>query len=45
MMNSQTYISDPKIWEGIFKNMAENKFNPYKYKPKQIGRGMNKRKS
>lgn len=25
--------------------MAEKKFSPYKYKPKQIGRGMRKRKS
>ena len=38
MMNSQTYVSDPKIWEAFYKNMAEKKFNPYKYKPKQIGR-------
>lgn len=45
MMNSKTYISDPKIWEAFYKNMAEKKFNPYKYKPKQIGRGMTKRKS
>ena len=45
MMNSMTYISDPKIWEAFYKNMAEKKFNPYKYKPKQIGRGMKKRKS
>lgn len=44
-MNSQTYISDPKIWEAFYKNMAEKKFNPYKYKPKQIGRGMRKQKS
>ena len=45
MMNSMTYISDPKIWEAFYKNMAEKKFNPYKYKPKQIGRGMRSRKS
>lgn len=45
MMNSKTYISDPKLWEAFYKNMAEKKFNPYKYKPKQIGRGMRKRKS
>ena len=45
MMNSKTYISDPKIWEAFYKNMAEKKFNPYKYKPKQIGRGMRSRKS
>jgi hypothetical protein len=45
MMNSQTYVSDPKIWEAFYKNMAEKKFNPYKYKPRQIGRGMKNRKS
>lgn len=45
MMNSKTYISDQKLWEAFYKNMAEKKFNPYKYKPKQIGRGMRKRKS
>ena len=45
MMNSKTYISDPKIWEVFYKNMAEKKFNPYKYKPKQIGRGVRSRKS
>lgn len=45
MMNSQTYVSDPKIWEAFYKNMAEKKFDPYKYKPKQIGRSMTKRKS
>lgn len=44
MMNSRTYISDPKIWEAFYKNMAEKKFSPYKYKPKQIGRGMRKQK-
>lgn len=44
-MNSKTYISDPKIWEAFYKNMAEKKFSPYKYKPKQIGRGMRKQKS
>lgn len=43
-MNSKTYISDPKIWEAFYKNMAEKKFSPYKYKPKQIGRGMRKKK-
>ena len=45
MMNSKTYISDPKIWEAFYKNMAEKKFNPYIYKPKQIGRGMRSEKS
>ena len=45
MMNSKTYISDPKLWEAFYKNMAEKKFNPYKYKPKQVGRGMIRRKS
>lgn len=45
MMNSKTYISDPKLWEAFYKNMAEKKFSPYEYKPKQIGRGMRKRKS
>ena len=45
MMNSQTYVSDPKIWEAFYKNMAEKKFNPYKYKPKQIGRGVKSYKS
>lgn len=45
MMNSKTYISDPKIWEAFYKNMAEKKFSPYKYKPKQIGRGMRKKNS
>ena len=44
-MNSQTYVSDPRIWEAFYKNMAEKKFNPYKYKPKQIGRGVKSYKS
>lgn len=43
-MNSQTYVSDPRLWEAFYKNMAEKKFNPYKYKPKQMGRGMRKYK-
>lgn len=45
MMNSQTYVSDPRIWEAFYKNMAEKKFNPYRYKPKQIGRGVKSYKS
>lgn len=45
MMNSKTYISDPKTWEAFYKNMAEKNFNPFKYKPKQTGRDMRKRKS
>lgn len=45
MMNSQTYVSDPRIWEAFYKNMAEKKFNPYKYKPKQIGRGTKRHRS
>lgn len=44
-MNSQTYVSDPTIWETFYKNMAEKKFNPYTYKPKQYGRGFYKGKS
>lgn len=44
-MNSQTYVSDPRIWEAFYKNMAEKKFNPYRYKPKQIGRGVRSYKS
>lgn len=44
-MNSQTYVSDPRIWEAFYKNMAEKKFNPYRYKPKQIGRGVKSYKS
>ena len=38
-MNSKTYVSDPKIWQTFYQNMAEKKFNPYKYRPKQKGRG------
>lgn len=38
-MNSKTYVSDPKIWEVFYQNMAEKTFNPYKYRPKQKGRG------
>ena len=34
-------MSDPKLWEAFYKNMAEGKFNPYKYRPKQKGRGWN----
>lgn len=45
MMNSQTYVSDPRIWEAFYKNMAEKKLNPYKYKPKQIGRGTKRHRS
>lgn len=44
-MNSKTYISDPKMWGVFYKNMAEKKFSPYKYKPRQIGRGMRKQNS
>lgn len=44
-MNSQTYVSDPTIWETFYKNMAEKKFHPYTYKPKQYGRGFYKGKS
>lgn len=44
-MNSLTYVSDPRIWEAFYKNMAEKKFNPYRYKPKQIGRGVKSYKS
>ena len=44
-MNSQTYVSDPRMWEIFYKNMAEKKFNPYRYKPKQIGRGVKSYKS
>lgn len=44
-MNSLTYVSDPRIWEAFYKNMAEKKFNPYKYKPKQIERGVKNYKS
>lgn len=42
-MNSQTYVSDPTIWQRFYKNMSENKFNAYKYRKKeknQTGRGM-----
>ena len=42
-MNSQTYVSDPTIWQNIYNNVSENKFNAHKYrkKPKkQTGRGM-----
>lgn len=46
-MNSQTYVSDPNLWETFYKNMAKNTFNPYKYrknqKKDQIGRGLNGR--
>lgn len=44
-MNSQTYVSDPRIWEAFYKNMAEKKFNPYKHKPKQVGRGTKRHRS
>lgn len=44
-MNSQTYISDPKLWEVFYKNMADKSFNPYKYAPKQIGRDVKSHKS
>lgn len=44
MMNSKTYISDPKLWEAFYKNMAEKKFNPYKYKPKTNRKGYEKAK-
>lgn len=38
----RTYVTDPKIWEAFYKNMSENKFNPYKFrqhKKFQTGRG------
>ena len=44
-MNSKTYISDPKMWEMFYKNMAEKKINPYKYRPIQKGRGWSYKKS
>lgn len=46
-MNSQTYVTDPLIWERFYKNMAKNNFNPYKYrrvnKQNLIGRGLHGR--
>ena len=42
-MNSQTYVSDPTIWQNFYKNKSENKFNPYKHRKKkqsQTGRGL-----
>ena len=42
-MNSQTYVSDPTIWQRFYKNMSEKRFNPYQFKKKkrnQTGRGM-----
>lgn len=46
-MNSQTFVTDPLIWERFYKNMAKNKFNPYQYrrfkKHNQSGRGLHGR--
>jgi len=45
-MNSQTYVSDPNLWDTFYKNMANKKFNPYKLrknKIRQIGRGLHRR--
>ena len=45
-MNSQTYVSDPSLWDTFYKNMANKKFNPYKLrknKIRQIGRGLHER--
>ena len=42
-MNSQTYVSDPSLWDTFYKNIANKKFNPYKLrknKIRQIGRGL-----
>jgi hypothetical protein len=36
-------VSDATIWQKFYKNMSENKFNPYKYRKKklnQTGRGL-----
>lgn len=44
-MNSQTYLTNPTMWLNFYRNMANNKFNPYKYRKKQnqIGRGLDGR--
>lgn len=46
-MNSQTYVTDPSMWETFYKNMANKTFNPYKYRKQwtknQIGRGVHGR--
>lgn len=44
-MNSQTFVTDPLIWERFYKNMAKNKFNPYHYRrfKNQGGRGLHNR--
>lgn len=45
-MNSQTYVSDPTIWQNFYKNKSENKFNPYKHRKKkqrQTRRGLHGR--
>ena len=33
------------MWEMFYRNMAEKKFNPYKYRPIQKGRGWSYKKS
>lgn len=46
-MNSQTYVTDPSMWERFYKNMAKKNFNPYKYNKRkrinQTGRGLHGR--
>lgn len=45
-MNSQTYLTNPTLWLNFYRNMANNKFNPYKYrrqKKNQVGRGLHGR--
>lgn len=42
-MNSQTYVTDPVMWENFYKNMSKKSFDPYKLRKQnkiQTGRGL-----
>ncbi|CAC5359493.1 unnamed protein product [Mytilus coruscus] len=42
-MNSQTYVTDPVMWENFYKNMSNKTFDPYKFRKQkkiQTGRGL-----
>lgn len=46
-MNSQTYVTDPVMWENFYKDISKKSVHPYKFrntkKNNQTGRGLYRR--
>lgn len=38
-MLGSMYVSDPAVWRSFYENMMEGKFNPGRYRGRQIGGG------